>query len=211
MTSNRPLSFLIVLAFVFFTAGTATAQSPAQDRTAQLLDAFKVVQSALDGGALTEAQKAANTEAYKVLDSFFDLEFFVAESIAPSVEAFSPEQLTHYQGTFVDLVRMVAYPDSGEFLREAEYTVGAPSKADNHVDVTVPVVLPAEDMEMDITFRWVQVDGALVVRDVLFDDDSLVLEYQNQFKKLIKKEGVAGLLERLDKKQHDEAQKRQGT
>lgn len=70
--------------------------------------------------------------------------------------------------------------------------------------------IPKKDMETTVTFRWVQTGGAWRIVDVDFDGSSLVKDYQNQFGRIIGKEGAAGLQKRIDDRLADERKAKTG-
>lgn len=50
-----------------------------------------------------------------------------------------------------------------------------------------------------MTFVWAPIDGALRLVDVRYDDASLLVDYQNQFGRILAKDGPDGLLAALAK------------
>ena len=67
---------------------------------------------------------------------------------------------------------------------------------------TVPMFITVEedDLEMDTVFFWIISKGKWTLWDVSFDGSALTKDYQNQFGRIIKKDGVKGLLGKLVKK-----------
>ncbi|MDX9722384.1 MAG: ABC transporter substrate-binding protein [Myxococcota bacterium] len=157
---------------------------------------------------MSAAQREENELSFARLDGFFDLAAFAEACIAPSKAEFSPEALERFLNSFQALVRDVAYPDSGAFLRRASVKVGVPAARDGRVFVPVAMLLPDEELELEVSFCWEGEGASARVVDVLFDGDSLVLEYMNQFGAIIDREGVAGLQRKLDAKAEELANKR---
>ena len=106
-----------------------------------------------------------------------------------------------------ELIRMVAYPDSGAFLNEAKITIGAAKINGNKADVEMEALLEEEDFETIATYHWHKVKKQWKLFDVSFDGDSLIKDYQNQFGGIIKEKGVKGLVDLLNKRHAKEKAK----
>jgi ABC-type transporter MlaC component len=162
----------------------SAAKDPAQTRTEQLVAAFKAVKPG--------AGEAANAKAYKSLDTLIDYDTITAKAIEPRAAKFSPAR---------ELIRMQAYPDSGDFFRRAKITYKPVTAEGGTTNVPFRAYVAAEDLETNVTLHWGKAaDGSLKMVDVSFDGDSLVRDYQNQFAKVVDKDGVAGLFKKLDER-----------
>jgi ABC-type transporter MlaC component len=192
------LRTLAAAALLLFPAAVMAAGSDARNRTDALVSAFKKVKS--DDGKLTKADRDANGKAFAELDAMFDGDYFTEVSIAPRAAKFSPEQLAAFKSKFWNVVQLVAYPGSGEFFREAKFEVGAPRQQGELWAVAIAAKLPEEDLETVVELHWKDGPQGLRVVDVLFDGDSLVKDYQNQFARIVDKKGADGLLQTLEEK-----------
>jgi ABC-type transporter MlaC component len=172
--------------------GAAPPQAPeALDRSKAVVQAFMAVPS---------KPGPARTQAFAKLDGFLDLDGMVAAAIAPRKEKLSAAELARFEKRFRELLRMVAYEDSGTFFRRAKLTWATPTVTGDVASVPCKVVVAAEDLETELDFRWQRIGGALRIVDVAFEGDSLVKDYQNQIARLVDKRGGAGLLQVLDEK-----------
>jgi ABC-type transporter MlaC component len=186
----------------------AVAEADAKARTEALINAFKKVKVAKEGQTLTEAERKANEAAFVALDGFMDFDRLTTEVIAPHKDKLTPEQLTQFHQLFKELVRMIAYPKSGSAFNDAQYTFAPPTKrADGGWDVAMTITWPAEDLTVEVAFHWAEASGALRLYDVSFDGDSLIRDYQNQFGRIIEKEGAAGLMKKLETRKAEEQAK----
>ncbi|MBI5548721.1 MAG: ABC transporter substrate-binding protein [Deltaproteobacteria bacterium] len=176
--------------------GFAASTSPGRERAETLVATFKKVKK--DDGKLTEADKAANAKVFAELDTFLDFETLVSKPIAPRADKLKPEELAGFKAKFRELIRLVAYPNSGAFFREATLSFQPEQARGELLAVAMKVRLPAEDLDTVVEFLFAKVGGALKVQDVLFEGDSLVKDYQNQITKVIDKSGIAGLMKILD-------------
>ena len=171
--------------------GAAPAPSAALDRSKGVVAAFLKVPAKAG---------PARDQAFKDLDGFLDLEGMVASAIDPRKDKLSAAERGRFQKRFRDLLRVVAYTDSGDFFRSAKLTWGSPRVDGEDALVPCKVVVPAEDLQTELEFRWRQVGGAVRIVDVAFEGDSLTKDYQNQIARIVDKNGGAGLLKVLDEK-----------
>lgn len=186
----------------------ALAKEKPLERTEGLISAFKSVKSAPEGKELTPADKTANAAVYKKLDDFFEWDQLLGNPVEPHREKFSLEQLERCKAVFKQLIRIIAYPDSGDFFREAKYTLKQTAVMGDRAEVELVGELVEEDFEITITFHWVKSGSRWRIADVSFDDASLVKDYQNQFGRIIDKEGAQGLIKRMDDRLREEEGKR---
>jgi ABC-type transporter MlaC component len=206
MTRTSVLALMLT-----FLAADAVARQTAKERTEGLIEAFRTVRKAESGASLTAEERATNREAFLAIDRYFDYGRLVDDPIAPHEAELTAAQLERYRELFHELIRTVAYPDAGSFFREARITLTERAHAGGRADVEMKAYVPRKDMETNVTFHWeAPPDQELRLVDVSFDGASLVKDYQNQFARILGKEGADGLLERLAKRLGEE-RKRYGT
>ena len=183
----------VALALLAPFAASAAAKDPAQAKTDQMIAAFKAVKAG--------AGEAANAKPYATLDSLIDYDTITARSIEPRAAKFTAAQKAQFYKRFRELIRLQAYPDSGAFFRDAKLTFKPVTTEGNVSNVPFRAYIAAEDLETNVTLHWTKAaDGSLKMTDVSFEGDSLVRDYQNQFAKVVDKEGVAGLFKKLDER-----------
>jgi ABC-type transporter MlaC component len=188
---------------------TAAAGEDLSGRTQALIDAFKQVRKAEEGKTLTAQDKQANLATFTLLDTFFDYDRITSDAIAPHKASLSAEQVQRYKKVFRELIRLVAYPDSGSFLKRAQITVNPPENNGATSTVAINAKVPAEDIETKVTFFWTKTGGLWRVTDVSFDGASLIKDYQNQFGRILNKDKAAGFMSLLEKRLTKEQKERQ--
>jgi len=188
------------------TADAAPAPPTPEGQTRALVQAFLAVTTATEGEPLDAAARKANAAAFALLDDFFAWDALAQAPFAKHRDALADAQLARLQSAFRDTVRWVAYPDSGDFFRKARWRVESVAGT----DVTVHASLPDEDVETRITFHWRQRGDTLRIVDVSFDGASLVLDYANQFGRIIAKHGADDLIRRLEERRDQERAARAG-
>jgi phospholipid transport system substrate-binding protein len=147
-----------------------------------------------------EAPGPVRSKAFAELDGYLALEELVSAAVAPRASRFTAAELTRFKQSFREVLRLVAYTESGAFFRKAALTWAEPRVEGSATAVQARVVVAAEDLRTDLEFRWQRIGGALKVVDVVFEGDSLLKDYQNQFARIIDKSGPAGLQRAVDER-----------
>lgn len=196
---------------IFLAAGILAAAIPsiAQaktpiERTTDLIELFKQVKNADEGQTLSPAERDANAAVYKRLDDFYDFHTLASEPLEPHKAKLTAAQQAKIKPMFEELLRLVAYPKSGMFLRGAAYQIKAgPTENDTQMDAADP----KQDFKTSIVFHWKNENGTWRIVDVSFDGASLIQDYKNQFGRIISKEGGDGLVKKLSSRLEKERQK----
>lgn len=191
----------IVLAALLPTLALAGMPEDGQKRTQAFIDALMTVKS-VETGTLPKADVDANQKIFATLDGFFDWDYLMTEPVKPRADKFSAAEKTEFTTKFKEVLRLVAYPDSGSFFKKAKYKVN-PGKEDGADKVIVAVEAKKGDIETAINIHYKLMGGALKIYDVSFDGDSLVKDYQNQMVRIIDKGGAKDLIAKIDKRKAD--------
>lgn len=196
------MRFQVPMLIAALTLPVVTAAAPAGEAAARsraLVAAFTRV---------PEAPGPARTEAFAELDGYLALEELVAAAVAPRAARFTPKELARFKESFREVLRLVAYTESGAFFRKARLAWGAPRVDGTETVVPAKVEVTGEDLQTEIAFRWRAVGGALRVVDVDFEGDSLLRDYQNQFARIVDRSGPAGLQKAVDERRAELARER---
>ncbi|RYF11351.1 MAG: ABC transporter substrate-binding protein [Deltaproteobacteria bacterium] len=177
-------------------AHAAATPSP-QAQTTALVEGFKKIRVPADNEKLSDADRRANQAAFAGLDAFFAYDTLCRNAIAPHRAALSKAQLERYSRTFRELLRLVSYRRSGQFVQQAQVRLDEPKVRDGLARVDMHASLGDDDTQTDVTFVWQQTAGGWRIVDVSFDGVSFVKDYQNQFGKMLKKYGAEGFLQKL--------------
>ncbi|MBI3185510.1 MAG: ABC transporter substrate-binding protein [Myxococcales bacterium] len=187
-----------ILFFATLVPHLAIAKHPAVERSEGFIASLLKVKP--DDGKLSAADKAANEKVFTQLDGYFDFDRLTAEPISPRADKFTPAEKAEFQKKFRELIRLVAYPDSGGFFRRAKYTLADPKEEGEVVTVQLDAKVVKDDLETKVDLHWKKMGDVLKLVDVSFDGDSLVKDYTNQFVRIIDKEGAKGLIAKVDKR-----------
>ena len=203
----RLICSALVVSILLMTTLAQAAITPVQ-RSKQLIELTFQVKTT-PGAVLSDADRAANDKLYKQLDTFIDFEQLTHGPVAPHTKSLSKKQIKTIKTLFRDAIRTIAYPKTGGFLQKAELTWGSETVTGKKASVDLSLWVESEDLETDITFHWFQTPKGWKIIDMSFDGASLVKDYQNQFGKIIGKDGAAALVQKL-KTRLTEAQKKYG-
>lgn len=188
----------LLYALLLLPAPALAGKPAAVERTEKFVELLLKVKP--DDGKLTPAQKEANQKLFTELDLFFDYDRLTGDSIAPRAEKFSPAEKAEFQKKFRELIRLIAYPDSGAFFKKTRYTIGAVKEQGEAITVPIDAKVVKDDLETKLELHWKKSPEGLKLMDVSFDGDSLVKDYTNQFARIIDKEGAKGLIAKVEKR-----------
>jgi ABC-type transporter MlaC component len=173
-------------------APAAAAVADPVARTQALIAAFQKVPARVKG--------VPSDKGFAELDGFLDFDAITQDPIRPHLAKLDAKQRAEYTAKFREVVRLVAYPDTGAFFRSAKVKVGAARPGNGGSWVDLDTRSPEDSVDVRVGLLWKSVGGTLKVADLTFDGDSLIRDYQNQFGRILTKEGAAGLLKRLEDK-----------
>jgi phospholipid transport system substrate-binding protein len=195
------LALSAVAAFTFSTVAHAQADlDAAKKRTEAFINLLLKVKSPEEGKTLSKADQEANQKVFSELDGYFDWDNITHSPIAPRADKFKPEEKAEFTKKFREVIRLVAFPDSGAFFRKAKYTV-SPGKAEGDLTtVSIDAKVVKDDLQTKVDLHFKKAADGLKITDVSFDGDSLVKDYQNQMVRILDKEGPKGLIAKVDKR-----------
>ncbi len=146
-------------------------------------------------------EKALSREVTSKLSSFLDVDELGRRAMKDHWESLTPEQKKEFSTLLRDLVE-ANYVKALRSQLEYEVAYVGESPKDSAVSVATEVrsTKNGRSRTMSIDYVLHQDANAWRVFDLVTDGVGLVQNYRSQFNKVIKKEGVAGLLERMRKK-----------
>lgn len=151
------------------------------------------------------AAKGAALELRGKVKEYFDYSQLVKKPIEPHRAKLSSKQMKRYSALFTELLKMAPFIAALNDEGGVEYSVAKPVKEKSDVRVAVQTYNPSTDMESSVAFVWRdggKKSGWRIV-DVQLDGASMVKGYQNQFGRILKKDGPEVLLKRLEDKLAD--------
>src|SRR5262249_797541 len=108
---------------------------------------------------------------------------------------------------FRELIRGLSFGDSGDFFRKAQLHFTPARENGELAVVAFDARDPDKDIETRIEFSWAKDGETLRIVDAAFDGTSLIKACQNQFARIVAKEGVNGLLKRMDQRRAEAEKK----
>ena len=170
----------------------AVAQSPTpQQMTERLVDTLRTLNAAAPGAA-------ADADREAKLAPYFDFDALAAAPLAPHRKAFTAKQLRRAQVAFrVLLVRRTR--ESGQQLTGA---VQVPRARPENNRCVVDLTVRGDDVDGDsqVAFAWAAGPRGWRVVDLALDGASVVKEYENQFGRMLRKDGAEKLVAKLEER-----------
>jgi ABC-type transporter MlaC component len=190
----------IATAFALLAVAGAAYADPPADRTHKLIETFKTVKAAPEGGKLTPADEAANAKTFAALDAFFDFTTFGTDCLGPSAGKLSPAQAKDFKERLMQILRRRGYPNGGSVFREGVVKEGKPAERGGAIAVPLAISFPKQDVSMEVQFIW---NKAGKIVDLVLDGDSLSKDTRNQVGRIVAKGGADDLLRRVIAKQKE--------
>ena len=187
----KKILLIICAALVLWVPQAASAMSPMEQvRTAvdQVIEVLR--QNELQG----EARRKVLSELVR---SRFDFVIMSQRTLGQHWKKASAEEQAEFVSLFSDLLeasyigRLDAY--SGE-------TVSYNSEKIDGKRAVVATVVHSSNTDIPIDYRMVRKGSDWFVYDVLVEDISLIKNYRSSYGEIVRKEGYAGLFERMRKK-----------
>jgi phospholipid transport system substrate-binding protein len=146
--------------------------------------------------ALQKQGASPDPATEQTLDALFDFDRLSTDPILPHRKALSPAQWKEFTGLFHDLIRSKAL-HAGTALNQGTLRIGPVQGDGKRRQVEVHVSDPAKDVDAHVTFTWEDTGAQWRVVDVELDGSSVVKDYENQFGRILKKDGPAGLITKM--------------
>lgn len=181
------LKSLAILALIFCSTGPVFADLSPLETTKAFVASMKSV-------------KTNGEKSYPKIDTFINFDHLTTETIKPHLKSFNEKQINTFKPLLQQLIRLVAYPQSGDFYTDSKYTYRKPKIDGDKAYVVMDVIFEKEDLEIELGYFWQKMNKNWLLTDLSFDEDSLVKDYQNQFGRIIAKESVDSLNQKLQNK-----------
>jgi ABC-type transporter MlaC component len=110
----------------------------------------------------------------------------------------SKAEKNKFSNLLVRIVRKLAYAENKIYFKNNPYTYGSVVKSGSITKV--PITVDFEGIEEAVIFYMKKVAGRWKVDDIELLDSSVIIDYKNQFNSIINKEGLNGLLKRMEKR-----------
>jgi phospholipid transport system substrate-binding protein len=143
--------------------------------------------------------KVGNDKIEKEVDNFLDYKW-IAEAALSGKKKCEP-RCDEYEALLARLIRQnylkrINQSDTGSMTTTGAETRGKKAK----VDTLVKFNKDGEDQELQISYVMHFVDDKWVCRNIITDGVSLARTYKYEFNKIIRDEGIDGLIARLENK-----------
>jgi phospholipid transport system substrate-binding protein len=195
MTHPMRLLTLILAAAVALLLPLHALAAPAQTPEAFI----KAKHAELNG--LLKQGKPAEPRVEAVFDQILDYDALAKDSLGPLWNERSEAERKEFQGILKKLVQRAYKKNLKKTLDYAIEYKGAEKRNASFVVRTVAKNKKnAREEPISIDYALHEVDGKWKIRDIVTEGSSLVNNYKSQFRRVIKKDGFAGLIAKMKKK-----------
>lgn len=169
-----------------------------------MLDDFK------SGKNLTPAEEAHNRQLkMKIIHGTFDVRELSRLALAKHWNNLTPAQQNHFVDLMISLLEEKALfsreQSAAKSKKGGKYYVKYRGHKYSDKDkkksfVRTKVIVPAENIDIDLNYKLKREDGGWKIYDVIVDEASLVSNYKYQFNSIITKHSYDELVNRMTKK-----------
>ncbi len=163
------------------------ASSEPFERTQQFVEALLAV-------------KKNDEVSYQKVDGFINFDFIMTTAIKPNLDKFKDDEAAKFKRNLIQLIRLLAYPRAESYFKNSRYTFKKAKPLGNNITVLQAIYLPIEDIDVDLNYTWQKFAGEWQIVDISLDDDSMLQDYQNQFSRIIEKQGAESLQQKVAEK-----------
>ncbi len=194
-------SFLLSILLVFYSLTTHAEASA----TEQLKSSIEQILNVLKDKSLE--RESRRTQIRTLINDRFYFRAMSQRAMARNWKKASPEQQAKFVSLFSKLLektyigRIEAYTDERvEYLRE---------KVKNAKRSVVYTQIVTKSADIPINYKLAMKDDKWLVYDVVIEEVSLISNYRSSYDEIIKKDGIDGLLAKMEQKvqENDDAQK----
>ena len=185
---------------------TGTATGPAMAAAEEMVRTFKAYHNEKDTMTVWTAELRAENEKVKSrLEAILDVPAMGKAALTNLWSTLPAPQRVRYTDLLSGLVRKIAYPNARKFFDSFQVTFGAEErKPDGRVLAKTTITpLKKKDVDVEVHYLMAESGGRWRVVDVVTDGESLVLDYRNQFQKIIREKTFGGLIGKMEKRLAD--------
>ncbi|MFQ5488214.1 MAG: phospholipid-binding protein MlaC [Gammaproteobacteria bacterium] len=184
---------ILFLAAAFFAVGTMAAVSGGP--TAQLRTSLEAVITTLKDGDMTAAVRRQRIA--DLIHQRFDFRTMSQRALSTNWKKASTAQRQQFVDKFSQLI-LATYMGRIEAYTDESIEYVAKRVKGNKAEVTTVIV--SGNTEIPIRYKLRRKGGDWLVYDVVIEEVSLIRNYRSSYRDIVKKEGIAGLLARMDEK-----------
>jgi len=200
----KTIAKVAVCAVLFFglCAGSAAAQTAADDARSVVENKINIVMSTLDQAnkdGLTEAQKVKKLEG--MIISVFDMTEMSKRALGANYNKFSDVQKKEFEELFVEMLEdiylgniVTAYKD-----QKVNYGKTVVLKENEAVEIQTEIVF-SDGKKTPIFYRLSNKSGQWLGYDVIIEGISFIKNYRDQFRDILSKSSPEELLDQMRRK-----------
>ena len=185
---------------------TGTATGPAMAAAEEMVRTFKAYHNEKDTMTVwTDELRAENEKTKAHLEEILDVPAMAKSALSEIWTTLPAAQRARYTDLLSKLVRKIAYPNARKFFDSFQVKFGAEARKPDGGVLAKTTVTPIKkkDVDVQVDYRMAESGGRWRVVDVVTDGESLVLDYRNQFRKIIREKTFGGLIGKMEKRLAD--------
>lgn len=166
----------------------------------ELLTLFKSYKIKEEGKILTDDEKRINKEIENKIENIFNYKEMINAVIRDQIESLNPKQKEDFFFKFKKLIGLIAFPKASSYYNNCITTINKSYSKDDKVFIPTNTIDPKKDINFLVVYIFKKSDNRWMLIDVEINEHSLVDAYRLQINRIVKKDGISGLFDVLNKK-----------
>ena len=192
MKQQNIFAFFWGLALLLVTAAAWATAEPKQ-QVQEMVDGVLVVLR--DEAKTVDAKKA---EIREIIGQRFDFRAMSQRTLAQNWKKASDEEKDRFVALYTRLLEDTYLVAVEEYTSESVEFREVKIKKEKYAQINTAII--ASDKEIPVIYKARLKDGNWFVYDVVIEGVSLISNYRNSYQQIAKKEGISGLIARLEEK-----------
>jgi phospholipid transport system substrate-binding protein len=199
MTTRRTLFWMIAaVSLLVLSLSTWAADVPLDMIRATVQKTLAVLQDPTYQGADHRQERLAKVAA--VILPHFDTEELAQRALGLYWRQLTAAEQQEFVQLFTSLVEHAYGATIDRYAREVQVLYDQERVDDGYAEVDTRVLAPSQQQSLPINYFLHQVGGQWLIYDVQIDNVSLVLNYRNQFSRILSSSSYADLVQRIKRK-----------
>jgi phospholipid transport system substrate-binding protein len=187
-----------VVSILAFPVNAWAAQSPLEMIRATVKSVMAVLQNPSLQGA--EHQQERNVKAQAIILPHFDAQALAQRALGLYWRERTTDQKREFAQLFLELVEKTYSGTLDRYTKDVQVFFDREQVDNDSAEVDTRVVAPSQQEPISMNYYLHEVGGQWLVYDVQIDDVSMVLNYRNQFSRVISSSSYEDLIQKIKSK-----------
>lgn len=203
ISMKKGVFFVLILLLVNLQFSYAAGSGSVEATLDKLIGLFRSYNRAPKGEKLNERELEENRKITGEVRKIFDYEALINTALVDQKGNISAGDRTKIFKMFKDLIELMALPQGSYFYNNSKSTFLPPKTEGDRITIPSTNYNMDKDIEVNMDYVFSKKGGNWMMVDIILNGHSLVQSYRRQINRVVKKKGVKGLVDTLEKKYNE--------